>query len=503
MAYIKGYEYDIFISYSHLDNQKFFNQAQGWIEHFCSELNKLISQRIGMPDAIKIWWDNKKLDGSKVFDQSIANGIDQSAIMLCLTSSAYLKSEYCKKELDLFYNKAQKEHVGLKVSDHSRIVNVLLNNISYTKWPAQFSGTTGFAFNDARDNEDLGDPLDVDAPQFKNQLKELRNALIKLIDEFPKEEVSNNLIAGSEEKKADDKFTIYFGDVADSLRTTRKRTVAELEKKGYRIVCDVPPPFEAVAHEKEVTQKLDEADLAVHLLDQYPGREIEDAEGLWYPQKQAELSLEVAKSKLIWVPAEIDMAVVEEDSYRGFMQELETGKRSAKNFEYIRGTKSSLTQEISDLAEKIKVQQKQQPVNGKMAVLLDAYSEDQRYAWELGTSLLENQIQPFVTPQEDNPRDNNNMLGDRISQVNKLVFFYGKVDWTWVQRRINAALKLIINNQYPADEFFIFMMPPHKNTKDIFFEQRFLKVNVIDNSDTQQLDKSVLQQFFKTLKTLA
>lgn len=502
MAYIKGYEYDIFISYSHLDNQNFFNQGEGWIERFCSELNKLISQRIGTPDAVKIWWDNRKLDGGVVFDQSIANGIDKAAILLCLTSSAYLKSDYCKKELNLFYTKAQQEQTGLKVGDRSRIVNVLLNNIAYTKWPAQFSGTTGFPFNDAKNNDDLGDPLDVNDQQFKNQLKELRNALIKLIDDFPKEEVRTT-VNEVEKEKEEDKFTIYFGDVADSLRTTRKRTVAELEKKGYKIICDVPPPFEADAHEKEVKEKLAGANLAVHLLDQYTGREIDESEGVWYPQKQAELSLQFASSQLIWVPAEIDMATVEEEGYRTFMQELDSGKQLTKNFEYIRGAKSTLTQEISDLAEKLKIQVKQQPVNDKVAVLLDAYSEDQQYAWQLGTSLLENQIQPFVTPQEDDPRDNSNMLGDRISQVNKLIFFYGKVDWTWVQRRINAALKLIINNQYPADEFFIFMMPPHKNPTDISFGQRFLKVNVIDNSDTQQLDKGVLQQFFKSLKTVA
>ncbi|MEP7108607.1 MAG: toll/interleukin-1 receptor domain-containing protein [Ferruginibacter sp.] len=499
MAYIKGFAYDIFISYSHLDNQKLFDQDQGWIERFCSELNKMISQRIGMPDAIKIWWDNRKLDGSVLFDQSIETAIRQSAIILCLNSSAYLKSEYCKKELNLFYNKAQQEPQGLNVGDRSRIFNVLLNNISYTKWPKELSGTTGFNFNDAKDNEDLGDPLDISDPQLRNQLKDLRNAVVKLIEEFSKRELNEKTSATPKENR----FSIFMGEVSDSLRTTRKRTIIDLEKQGYKVVSGIPPPDLAEAHAKKVKEEVEKADLSVHLLDQYPGREIEDNEGIWYPQKQVQLSLEFAKSQLIWVPSEMNIEEVEEEPYRNFMQDLESGKQSSKNIEYIRGAKSTLTQQITDLAEKMKIQQKQPVAGEKVAVLLDTHLEDQKYAWEMSMSMLENHIQPFVNPQEDDPRDNSTMLGDRISQVNKLVFFYGKVNWTWVQRRINAAMKLILNNDYPADEFFIFLLPPHKNPDDIAFGQRFIKVNVINNSDSSQLQSDSLQQFFKNLKVVA
>jgi hypothetical protein len=441
-----------------------------------------------------------------LFDQSIAKGIQGSAIMLTLTSAAYFKSDYCLKELDTFYNKAKQEPIGLKVGDRSRIVNVLLNNVPYTKWPVNLSGTTGFAFNDARDNNDLGDPLDM-GEKFKNQLKELRNALVNLIDDFLKVKPAVTTGEASEvqeEKKAAGSFTIYFAEVADHLRGTRKRTIGELEKKGFTIVYDVPPPYDSAAHDKAVIEKLQEADLAVHLLDQFPGREIEEEEDAWYPQKQADLSLQFGKSQLIWVPTEMDITMIEEEPYKAFMESLESGNQFAKNMEYVRGAKSALTQEIINMAERLKAQQKQQPAtNANVAVLLDTHKEDQKYAYELSMSLLENQIQPFVNPQEDDPRDNVNMLGDRISQVSKLVFFYGKVDWKWVQKRVNAAVKLVVNNEYPIDEFFIFMLPPHKNPNDISFNHRFVKVNVIDQSNNLQLDKTLLQEFFNTLKTVA
>ena len=140
MAYIPGYTYDIFISYAHVDNETIFGQRDGWIEQFYKNLNLLLAKRMGRMDTIKIWWDNKKLDGSRLFDESIKEGIRQSAIMLSIVSPGYLASEYCMSELQLFHKKSQQEATGLKVGDRSRILNILLNNIPYTQWPGELGG---------------------------------------------------------------------------------------------------------------------------------------------------------------------------------------------------------------------------------------------------------------------------------------------------------------------------------------------------------------------------
>src|SRR6476660_172631 len=134
MPCIKGYAYDIFISYAHVDNIEFPGQTDGWIEKFYKNLHLLLAKRLGRMDMVKIWWDNKKLDGSIMFNDSIQEGIKQSAIMICLLSPGYLASEYCKKELELFYKKGQTETVGLKVNNRSRVLNVLLNNIPFPEW---------------------------------------------------------------------------------------------------------------------------------------------------------------------------------------------------------------------------------------------------------------------------------------------------------------------------------------------------------------------------------
>ena len=104
MAYVPDFEYDIFISYAHVDNLKTPNESKGWITTFEEFLAVLLSRRVGEIDGVKIWRD-LTLDGSQLFDETIQNRIKESAIFLAFTSTGYLTSDYCRKELDWFHQK--------------------------------------------------------------------------------------------------------------------------------------------------------------------------------------------------------------------------------------------------------------------------------------------------------------------------------------------------------------------------------------------------------------
>ena len=99
MAYVSSYDFDIFISYAHVDNENISAQGDGWINRFHKELQVTLDRRVGRSKVLKIWRDNK-LDGHQVFDQTISEKIKKSAIFLAFMSNGYLQSEYCQKELN-------------------------------------------------------------------------------------------------------------------------------------------------------------------------------------------------------------------------------------------------------------------------------------------------------------------------------------------------------------------------------------------------------------------
>ncbi len=502
MAFVPGYNYDIFISYAHVDNLAFPGQADGWIQQFYDNLNLMLAKRFGRLGIVNFWWDSKKLDGSVVFNDSIKQGIEQSAIMICINSPGYIESPYCKLELDTFYQKSQSEKAGLKVGNRSRIINVLLNNIPFQEWPQELSGTSGFPFHDSKEQEDYGDPLETITPEFRLQMQNIRDAVTHLLKDLQKEVSVATVTQQAEEEKKEDEFCIYIGEVPDTLRSPRKRVITELEKKGFTVITGIPPPDEAEAHEKATNHALKKADLSIHLLDEFSGREIVGDTSLTYPQKQVQLALATGKPQMIWVPAETTFDTIEEETYKQFLTGIENGQASAQSYEFVRGSKSTLPQEIIDFAQQVKARKKQKPVDEKhVSVLVDTHFTDQLYALDLSRSLLQHHIQPFINPQEDDPRKNINLMGDRLSQVKKLIFLYGNVSKEWVLERMSAALQLIITNNYPIEDFFIYMAPPEKEDSDIKLNQRFLKVNVVNGSDTPEIDQLEFDQFVQAIKS--
>ena len=243
---------------------------------------------------------------------------------------------------------------------------------------------------------------------------------------------------------------------------------------------------------------VENADLTVHLLDGYPGRDIVGAPDLWYPQRQAEIALASDRPQMIWLPDEVDLANIEDVPYRLFLENLENGKASSKSVEFVRGKQSAIVQGILDMSAQIKAEQAaQRSISKQLSVLVDTHYNDQLHALELSRSLIENRIQPFINPQDDDPRKNMSILGDRLSQIQKLIFLYGSVSKDWLLERINVALQLIINNKYPIDDLYVYMAPPFKDRNDIEVAQRFLRLNVVDSSAV--VDGTVMRKFVQEL----
>src|SRR5690348_10745552 len=101
MAYLAPFEYDLFISYSHVDNLG----DDAWVKRFHEALEIALAQRIGRLGLVKIWHD-KWLDGDQLFDDTIRTAITRTAVFLAVTSSGYLASDYCNLELRTFHAKA-------------------------------------------------------------------------------------------------------------------------------------------------------------------------------------------------------------------------------------------------------------------------------------------------------------------------------------------------------------------------------------------------------------
>jgi hypothetical protein len=467
MGYLPGFQHDIFISYAHVDDAS-ADAAAGWVTQFREHLDVQLSKRVGRMGAVKIWQD-PTLEGGQLFDKTITDAISGAALFVALTSSGYLASEYCRQELRWFHEKAGREPAGLAIGDRLRVFNVLLNNVPFGEWPAEFGRTSGFAFHDAESPDDFGYPADPQEKPFQLQMRKLVEGVYRTLCAM-KESLQTAAPAAAvtaQAAQADDRFTVFLADTADSLRSLRKRVTAELQSKGIAVVADVPPPFDAGSHEQQAVAAISKAQLTVHLLDSFPGREIEDTEDKSYAQRQAELSIEHARSQFIWVPKTLDLAALEDGSYKDFIDRLENGERSDATYKFLRGLPAELSHEILDEIETLR----RRPAADAQpsAALVDTHFKDQLHALDLIRYLSDKNVQPFINPEEDDPRKNIRILEERLKQVTKLIIVFGSVTPDWVRARLGAAVEIAITEGCPLKACGVYYAGArHKNTDGDF-----------------------------------
>jgi hypothetical protein len=506
MGHLPGFDYDIFISYAHVDNETADKDEPGWVSQFREHLEVQLSKRIGRIGAVKIWQD-PTLEGSQLFDKTIQDGINRSALFLALTSTGYIASEYCMQELRWFCSKASAEQMGLSVGDRMRVFNILLNNIAFHEWPQEFGRTSGYPFHDAERDDEFGYPTDPKEKLFQQQIRRLVDSIYKTLVTLKEQgpeiaqparhkveqatggQASDNsgsansgsANSGSDNSATEDSFTVFLADAADTLRKVRSRVVNELEQEGVRVIRNVPPPYDAASHEEASLNEIRKSDLSVHLLDSFPGREIEGDESKSYPQRQAELALKHAPSQFIWVPHTLDVGSVEDETYKSFLDQLENGARDESAYNFIRESPSSITREILEKIKQLKTASA--PACAPSAALVDTHFKDQLQALELIRFLTDKNIQPFINPEEDDPRKNMKILEERLKQVNKLIIVYGSVTEEWVRARLGAAVQIAITERSPLKACAIYYAQPRKKSSDGNFNLGFFPVYTFDNSD--------------------
>jgi hypothetical protein len=461
MSWVPGFDYDVFLSYARVDNSTAAGDPEvlGWVTRFHKHLSVALGKKVGDAHAVTVFRDTR-IGGNQLFDRTIEDALRRSAIFLALTSTGYLRSKHCLSELQGFFSKAQQESIGVAVGDHSRIFNVLLNNLQPSRWPAEFGRAAGFRFHDAETTDGDGDPLAETSYQFSERLKDVVSALDSTMSRL-RAHAPTPPAAAAETPAKPLLFLAYTSEAMDGVR---KRIVKELEgseQMPIRVAPAVPPPLEAQPHDETVRASVAAADLSVHLLDATPGREVHDCEGSHYPQRQVELALKHGQSQLILIPQGVTPDTIADDSHREFLVGLEHGRGRDQTACCVqRGLPSAMTQQILDHVAQL---QSRRPAARRVApdaTLLDTHVKDQGHAFELSEYLRRRNVPTHINPMEDDPALNILEFAERLKQVSILIVFYGAVPLELVRARLELALHLRVAQQFALKAFGIYMAPP-------------------------------------------
>jgi hypothetical protein len=497
MAYLPGFDHDIFISYSHLNNPPSASGTEGWVTRFHNALDAELRQLTGR--ALQVWRD-PRVTGNQLFDRTIQQAVESAGVFLALNSYAYKESDYCQQELQWFTDKARADGWGLSLGDRTRIFHLRLNNIPFAEWPVAFRGARGYQCYEEVPDDDIGLPCDLDTHDFRTLIKDLVRDLYRMLQAFRRALLNAQMsgISSTTHPRGDvvaatgpangharssptPSCTVFLADTADTLRKTRQRLAAELHEKGVVLAESVPPPWESQLHDAKASAEMQRAQLCVHLFDAWPGREIPDQPDQHYVYRQVNLAQQLAKPQLFWTPPPpFNLQAIEDDEHRQFLMRLAEGPREGARYNFVREPPSTLAQVVID-----KLHQLQAAITPRAnaTILLDTHLKDDDYAITLRQILLDQlNIKSYINQGEDNPGANVAILEARLRQVGRMIIIFGQVAESWVFGRLSHASE-IANKENILLNLGIYYTAQRRKGNGGLFRLGSLQVYEFDDAD--------------------
>ena len=217
MAYVPGFTNDIFISYSHIDDQAV--EGPGWVTDFHRRLVIEVEEELGA--KVQVWRD-KRITGATDFTKDLDRQVRGSAMLLAILSPGYVNSKWCDWELTGF---AGSRRIGdLWVDTKCRALKIFKRPADVCSLRA-LAETEGVKFFDVDPASEVAYEMEGSAELFKHRLTELGCDIGFVLRAMRKVR------------------TVFLGTASASLQDQRERVRQELTGRDYRILTapDGPP----------------------------------------------------------------------------------------------------------------------------------------------------------------------------------------------------------------------------------------------------------------------
>lgn len=360
-----NFEQDIFISYAHVDNEALIEGQIGWIDGLHRALRIRLTQLLG--EEPKIWRD-PRLRGSDIFDQVIVSQLAQTAVLVSVLSPRYIRSEWCRKELEGFLQAAEQSG-GVHIDHKSRIFKVIKTHVPHEEHPPEIQGLLGYEFFQIDPQSGHFHEFNpVFGPKAERQywarLEDLAQDIRQLL-----EMIKAHQIGAEPQTVAPSGTTVYLAETSFDLSQERDQIRRELEVRGHIVLPDRHLPLQGPGLERQVREDLGRCTLSIHLIGTSYGI-IPDMTEHSAVELQNVLAAERSQhsqnsdfSRLIWLPVDLKIDKIEDARQREFVTALQNAPVMQAGADLLQTTLEELKTVIQDKLAPHK-QAPRSPANG-------------------------------------------------------------------------------------------------------------------------------------------
>ncbi len=501
------FQKDIFISYAHIDDESLIASQKGWISEFHRALEIRLAQLLGRRPVI---WRDPSLQGNHIFDQQIVSQFSQVALMISILTPRYVKSEWCVREANEFYEACEK-NLGFSLQNRARIFKVIKTPVRADLHPEKIQNVLGYEFYSTDPSsgrvKEFGQVFGQQSEiAYWEKLDDLANDICSFLEGI---ESINSVTSSAGANAADasagtvtpkQRKKIYLAESSYDTLEFRDSIKRELQDLDYSLLPNKQLPLVAPVLNAEITHFMQEADLSIHLLGSGYGVVPEGTQkSIVEIQNEIASAQSAAKGlpRLIWMP-ESNMPT--DDRQQTFVDKLASGKEGIAGADLIVGSLEDFKSIISDKLKRLEEEKKPEPVT----LLSNAAVASEKKA-KLIYLICDMQDMDLIKPLEDVLYDNGHevvipIFDGEESQIREdhienlkicdaVIIFYGNANELWLRSKMRDFLKISgYGREKPLDIKAVYISQPDNASKQRFRSVEAEVINAINEVPINKLN---------------
>jgi len=490
------FDFDIFISYAHLDNQTLDDPNEGWVTMLHRALEIRLGQLVG--ESVRIWRD-PKLYGNDYFDEQIADHIARSAALICVLSPRYIKSEWCITELGRFCQNAQQRDKAC-LYGYGRVFKVGKTPVSVAEQPPEIQSLLGYDFY--RIDPETGRPREFSQgfghhidPEFWERLEDLAYDISQML-----RAIRGQIPIASEDKSLPSE-TVFLAETTSDLAPERDQIRREILAHHRRVLPDYHLPLFGPQLERAVTQDLSHCSLAVHLIGRNYGLVPEESQKS-IVEMQHHLSVQrshetIGFSRLVWIPADIE---IDDPRQRVFVEALREDPPLQPGDDLVQATLEEFKSILRDRLVRSSQHQLEQVLAktlGPTRVYLLCDQQDVDAVRPLDDYLYDRGFEVILPLFEGSEDEITELHRETLRSCDAVLIYYGMAREAWLRGKLRDLRKAFgYHPTTPIKTTAVYIAPPVTPQKERF-RTREVDAVIIQAGDFQPNDLSVFLEKFR------
>jgi hypothetical protein len=461
------FDFDVFVSYAHLDNLPPGEEKKGWVERLHETLERRLTELLGKPARI---WRDPNLHGNDVFADMLVARLQHAAVLLSVVTPRYCRSDWTCRELTEFC-KAAEHQGGVEVHDKSRVFKVLKTPVPLDQQTPPLPSLLGYEFFRV-------DPQSGTFREFDEEFgPEYRQKFLMKLDDLAQDlsTLLDTITRAAPPVDTSQDNTIFLAITTFDLQDQRDAIKRELQQHGYNVLPAKPLPLTGIEVDKAVREDLARCSMSVHLVGKTYSLTPEGGVTSLV-ELQNEWAVERAEhggfTRLVWIPPGLQ---VDDIRQQQIIDRLRADPRAAKASDLLETPLEELRTVVFETLDRARPKPTPTvptPVStatdvGHVYLLYDERDADLVSPWadflfEQGLEV----VRPVFTGDETDVRQYHE---ENLRTADAVVIFFGAANELWLRRKLSEVQKSAgYGRQKPAPAVVVCVLAPKTPEKERF-----------------------------------